>query len=523
MARGGRSLPREAKIALWLLRAIPLAFSGKILLVMLLMALLVAGSKAIAGGGAACQLPTALGGPGVQVFGDSALTGLADKLTGALPGREVRGDARQGRTAQNAVNDLHAMPDDAPGTFIVSVQRDDPAELDSYTKRLGEMSLLLSGRTVIWITAPGNDDLTRRVHEHNTGESGTWKIVDFAASVKDHPSWWDQNQATDAGLNALTSTLTSLLSPQAAPETGVQPAADTARIDVVSSTTGETFQLTGERRDNAQAILATGAKLGVPQPGLVIGIATALQESRLSNLDYGDRDSLGLFQQRPSQGWGSPEQIRDPAYAATQFFSRLLRVPGWQHMAPIDAAHAVQRSAFPEAVAQWLPSATRITAALQGLPAPGCGPSVNVPGSPGAQTAVNTALSQIGVPYVWGGGNTEGPTTGDCTDPVNDCSQAGFDCSGLLLYAWGKAGVRVPHHTPTMWTDPAFTRVTDKAQLQPGDMVMFAEKGVPMHAGMYIGNNQMVHAPRTGTNVRTESLDGAWNRKHYIGALRPKA
>lgn len=67
-----------------------------------------------------------------------------------------------------------------------------------------------------------------------------------------------------------------------------------------------------EQRANAAAIVATGRQMGVPERGLWVALATALQESGLRNLDYGDRDSLGLFQQRPSQGWGSPAQVRDP-------------------------------------------------------------------------------------------------------------------------------------------------------------------------------------------------------------------
>jgi hypothetical protein len=92
--------------------------------------------------------------------------------------------------------------------------------------------------------------------------------------------------------------------------------------------------------------------MNVPEQGWVVAIAAALQESGLHNLDYGDWDSLGLFQQRPSQGWGTPAQIMNPTYAATQFYRNLLAVPDWQQMTVNDAAQAVQRSGFPNAYAQ---------------------------------------------------------------------------------------------------------------------------------------------------------------------------
>jgi hypothetical protein len=96
----------------------------------------------------------------------------------------------------------------------------------------------------------------------------------------------------------------------------------------------------------------------------VIALATAQQESRLRNLDYGDRDSLGLFQQRPSQGWGTPEQVQDPVYAAGKFFDHLVKVPGWETGRLTEVSQAVQRSGFPEAYQQWEPLASALAGAL---------------------------------------------------------------------------------------------------------------------------------------------------------------
>lgn len=124
------------------------------------------------------------------------------------------------------------------------------------------------------------------------------------------------------------------------------------------------LELDLEQATNAVTIIQVGQQLDVPQRGWVIAIATAIQESGLRNLDRGDRDSLGLFQQRPSIGWGTPEQILDPTYAATAFYERLLQVPGWQNLPLTEAAQAVQRSAFPDAYAEHEAAAQRIVDAV---------------------------------------------------------------------------------------------------------------------------------------------------------------
>lgn len=136
---------------------------------------------------------------------------------------------------------------------------------------------------------------------------------------------------------------------------GDNTSADTSSNTVGCVAVGATGSgLAGYQTDqltNAATIVAVGKEMNVPEPGWVVAIAAALQESGLHNLDYGDRDSLGLFQQRPSQGWGTPAQIMNPAYAATQFYRHLLAVSGWQQMSVNDAAQTVQRSGFPDAYA----------------------------------------------------------------------------------------------------------------------------------------------------------------------------
>ncbi len=117
---------------------------------------------------------------------------------------------------------------------------------------------------------------------------------------------------------------------------------------------------------NAATIAAIGVRRKMPERAVVVALATAFQESKLENLAGGDRDSIGLFQQRPSQGWGTPEQIRDPRYAANRFYAALKKVPDWEQMRVTVAAQAVQRSAFPEAYEQWADDSAVLTRALLG-------------------------------------------------------------------------------------------------------------------------------------------------------------
>lgn len=125
--------------------------------------------------------------------------------------------------------------------------------------------------------------------------------------------------------------------------------------------------LDGEKTANAKAIIKATKKAGLDERAAVIAIATSLQESKLDNLghlgDRNDHDSQGLFQQRPSSGWGSVEQITDPQYSTTAFLNALKRVDGWQDMPLTAAAQTVQVSAFPFHYAQWENQAADIVAA----------------------------------------------------------------------------------------------------------------------------------------------------------------
>lgn len=131
----------------------------------------------------------------------------------------------------------------------------------------------------------------------------------------------------------------------------------------VDAYTAPEVVLTEEQTTNARIIIQTGYELGVPAHGIAIALATAMVESGLANPTSGDRDSIGLFQQRPSTGWGTPEQIADPSYAARVFYigtpdtNGLLDIAGWEGMGFGEAAQEVQVSAFPDRYALWQPQA----------------------------------------------------------------------------------------------------------------------------------------------------------------------
>ncbi|PJN30976.1 hypothetical protein CG747_45225 [Streptomyces sp. CB02959] len=297
----------------------------------------------------------------------------------------------------------------------------------------------------------------------------------------------------------------------------------------------EGLDLPDEQVPNAKTIVATGISLGVPEQGQVIALATAMQESRLRNLNYGDLDSLGLFQQRPSAGWGTAAQVRDPVYASTKFYKALLAVHGWQQMTVAQAAQAVQASGFPDAYAQWEQLSRALQKAIvKTLPhggkdaKPGNGGSDAAtqptgsgctPGADGSswgpipegavpkgytipkdapakvRVALQWAMQQLGTQYQWGGActNPRGP------DPMGRC-----DCSSLMQQAYAHAGVTL---TRTTYTQVAEGKSVSLNDLKPGDLVFSRGSATrPEHVGMYMGSGLVINAPRTTKPVRIEPI-----------------
>lgn len=129
---------------------------------------------------------------------------------------------------------------------------------------------------------------------------------------------------------------------------------------------GSTAFLSPEQSKWAAVIVAESIRRGLPARAATIALATAMQESSLRNIDYGDRDSVGLFQQRPSQDWGTIEQIMDPWYSSGKFYEALVKVPGWQTGDINDVAQKVQRSGVPEGYRKHVDEAKVLASALTG-------------------------------------------------------------------------------------------------------------------------------------------------------------
>jgi hypothetical protein len=144
----------------------------------------------------------------------------------------------------------------------------------------------------------------------------------------------------------IASALAELHLPPPAPPAPVEPSFSGGRIP------GSSIVWKAEQLHNAYVIMKVGCDMGMSH-AWVVALSTALQESMLYNLGHlgakNDHDSLGLFQQRPSAGWGTPSQVTDPVYAARKFYQALKTVPGWERMTVTGAAQAVQRSAYPGA------------------------------------------------------------------------------------------------------------------------------------------------------------------------------
>jgi hypothetical protein len=147
---------------------------------------------------------------------------------------------------------------------------------------------------------------------------------------------------------------------------------------------GVVVDLTTEQAENAATIAAVAVGRGLPARAASIALATAMQESKLRNLDHGDRDSLGLFQQRPSMGWGTAREIQDPYYAANRFYDALVKIDGYQSMRITEAAQKVQRSGFPEAYQDHAADGRALASALTGYSPAGFG-CVARPTTVGAQ------------------------------------------------------------------------------------------------------------------------------------------
>jgi cell wall-associated NlpC family hydrolase len=282
---------------------------------------------------------------------------------------------------------------------------------------------------------------------------------------------------------------------------------------VTSGTTVDGTTLDAGQIGNAEIIYNVGEGLDLPQQAAIIAIATATQESRLRNLPYCTAESLGLFQQRPSQGWGTPAQIMNPVYASTAFYQRLAQIPGWQALPLGVVAQDVQHSADPSAYTQWQPLATALVSTFSTAATNCLSDNSHVPASgtthlpagftlpsatPAAvRIAIGYAVAQLGKPYIWGG---TGPT--------------GYDCSGLVMMAYRAAGIDIPR--TTFQQVLVGTPIYSLGQVEPGNLLFTAgSDGTPTdpgHVGMYIGSGLVIQAAETGEPIMITPLAGYWQQ-----------
>ncbi|MGH3829318.1 MAG: C40 family peptidase [Pseudonocardiaceae bacterium] len=253
--------------------------------------------------------------------------------------------------------------------------------------------------------------------------------------------------------------------------------------------------LDAEQRGIVEQIIAIGKQRQLPPRAWQIAIQAGMTESRLHNLHYGDRDSLGIFQMRPSQGWGTAAQVTDTGYEINKFYDVMLKVPGWETQRPGDSAQDIERSAFPDRYHQWEPLAVDAISAVGGDVTQYTRVSCDAPLPPGQASevggrAIQFALGEVGKPYVWG---ATGPNS--------------YDCSGLMLRAYQAAGVTLPRVAAQQYW--AGTQVPLR-QAQPGDLLFWgydtANPDSIHHVAMYLGNGRIVEAANQTVPLRQRAV-----------------
>jgi hypothetical protein len=236
---------------------------------------------------------------------------------------------------------------------------------------------------------------------------------------------------------------------------------------VVNAADGGKAILEPEQMANAATITAVGIKRGVPDHAVTIALATALQESKLQNLQGGDRDSLGLFQQRPSQDWGTPEQIMDPHYSAAQFYKALLKIKGWQDMTVAQAAQAVQRSADGSLYARWEDRARVLAAALTGEETGAVGCTITDSPSQRGSAAVSALANELAAD--WGTGHAS-TTNGKVTVTVPN-SRTGWQYAHWLVSYAAFQGIQQVRYGDQVWTSKSSKWTTVTAAPAQGQVI----------------------------------------------------
>jgi cell wall-associated NlpC family hydrolase len=244
--------------------------------------------------------------------------------------------------------------------------------------------------------------------------------------------------------------------------------------------------LSGEQLSNAGIIWHVGRQMGADSNDRIMSIMCAMQESSLVNLTGGDRDSAGLFQQRPSMGWGTYKQVTTPTYAARKFFSVLFKESNRTRRERWAVIQAVQRSGFPRAYAKWESMAIAVCAALDAtINAPGAG---TVTGQPTGTAAafVQYALQQAGDPYVFG-----------AETRLEDNDPDAFDCSELVEWAAYRAGVKFVDGARNQWSvcraKGLLIPISDAYNLR-GALLFRINSGAYDHVAISLGDGRTIEA-----------------------------
>ncbi len=331
-------------------------------------------------------------------------------------------------------------------------------------------------------------------------------------------------------------------------------------------TEGSPVPMNAEQTANVRTIIGVAKARGVSERGWIVALAVALQESGLRNLSNPvypeslsmttegsgtNHDSLGLFQQRPTAGWGLVTQLMTPTYEATAFFGGpdlppanpgLLDVPGWQALPVTTAGQQVQRSVSPAAYGKWEAEAAQLVIAnadaapAVGLepppatPGPGgrpgpdgpCGPGGALPaggGSGDAAAVIMWAQKWLGTPYSWGGGTIDGPSGGFGPG----AGIIGFDCSSYTRYAFFQgAGITLPRTSAEQYAATASRLVTlgtpDVSLFQPGDLLFWgSSSGAIHHVALYAGGGMLLEEPHPGLVAELVPVYGG----DFYAATRP--
>jgi len=283
----------------------------------------------------------------------------------------------------------------------------------------------------------------------------------------------------------------------------------------------------GDQVKNAAAIISIGKERGLTRHAQQTALMAAMTESTLNNLSGGDRDSAGLFQMRPSQGWGTQAQVTDIDYAINLFYERLVKVPGWDTMSPGEAAQSVEGSAFPDAYATKSAYAVEMLNGLSGVTVstvsqtnegPSCTAGSGAAAGGGAGGTKNVlaegeqpatgphaakinqviafAKDQLGEDYVLGGA---GPNV--------------WDCSGLTKVAYAQIGINIDagHSATTQWRNGvARGQMHPLAEAQPGDLIFWGGNNA-WHVGISLGGDMMIAAPKVGDVVKIQKVWGTPN------------